>query len=164
MESARVAAMPLFADLPDAELAAVASVAFEVELASGQALATEGGLGHALFAIESGTADVVIEGSTVRKIGTGDVVGEIAVLAAPPDPFAAPEVAEAGRRTASVVATSPMKLIGLFRRDVWDLDQRAPIAVGRLRARVDENLARDAERAQSKDRVRDEQGGSPGSG
>jgi len=156
--------MPLFADLPDAELVAVASVAFEVELGSGQALATEGGLGHALFAIESGTADVVIEGATVRKIGTGDVVGEIAVLATPPDPFAAPEVADAGRRTASVVATSPMKLIGLFRRDVWDLDQRAPIAVGRLRARVEENLARDAERAKSKDRGRDEQGGSPGPG
>jgi hypothetical protein len=69
MESSRVAAIPFFADLPEDELAAVASVASEVEIASGQALAAEGGIGHSLFAIESGTADVVMEGATVRTIG-----------------------------------------------------------------------------------------------
>jgi CRP-like cAMP-binding protein len=85
MDSSRVGAIPLFANLPEEELAAVASVAFEVEIASGQALATEGRIGHTLAAVESGTADVVIEGATVRTIGTGDVVGEGAVLAAAPD-------------------------------------------------------------------------------
>jgi CRP/FNR family transcriptional regulator, cyclic AMP receptor protein len=118
MESSRVAAIPFFADLPEDELAAVAGVASEVEIAPGQALAAEGRIGHTLFAIESGTADVVVEGATVRTIGAGDVVGEMAVLASPPDPFAAPEVAEGGLRTASVVATSPMRLIALFKRDV----------------------------------------------
>jgi CRP/FNR family transcriptional regulator, cyclic AMP receptor protein len=147
MESSRVAAIPFFADLPPAELAAVASLAFEVEVASGQALASEGGLGHALFAVESGTADVAIGGSPVRTIGPGDVVGEIAVLASPPDPLAPPEVAEGGRRTASVVATSPLRLIALFKRDVWALDQRAPVFAQRLRVRLDEHLAHDEQRA-----------------
>jgi CRP-like cAMP-binding protein len=59
-------------------------VAFEVEVASGQALASEGRIGHSLFAIESGTAEVAIEGARVRTIGAGDVVGEIAVYASPP--------------------------------------------------------------------------------
>jgi hypothetical protein len=77
-ERSRVAAIPLFADLPDDELAAVAGVASEVEVPSGQAL----------------TAEVVIEGATVRTVGAGDVIGEIAVLASPPDRFAAPEVVE----------------------------------------------------------------------
>ena len=89
MDSSRVAAIPFFADLPEDELAAVASVAFEVEVPSGQALASEGRVGHSLVAVESGTADVVMEGATVRTIGAGDVVGEVAVLAAAPDPVPA---------------------------------------------------------------------------
>ena len=125
MESSRVAAIPLFADLPEDEVAAVAGVVFEIEIPSGQALAAEGHMGHSLFAVESGTADVVMEGATVRTIGTGDVVGEIAVFASPPDPFAAPEVADGGLRTASVVATSPMRLIAMFKRDVWAGPKRA---------------------------------------
>jgi CRP-like cAMP-binding protein len=147
MESARVAAIPFFADLPQDELAAVASVASEVEIGSGQALAAEGRIGHSLFAVESGTADVVIEGAIERTIGTGDVVGEAAVLASPPDPFTAPEVAEGGLRTASVVATSPMRLIGLFKRDVWALDRRAPLVTQRLRSLLEEHRAQDAERS-----------------
>jgi CRP/FNR family cyclic AMP-dependent transcriptional regulator len=147
MESSRVAAIPFFADLPEDERAAVASVAFEVEVGPGQPLASEGRIGHSLVVVESGTADVVMEGATVRTIGAGDVVGEIAVLASPPDPFAAPEVAEGGLRTASVVATSPMRLIGLFKRDVWALDRRAPVVSQRLRILLEEHRAQDAQRS-----------------
>jgi CRP/FNR family cyclic AMP-dependent transcriptional regulator len=163
MESSRVAAIAFFADLPEDELAAVASVASEVEIASGQPLAAEGRIGHSLFAIERGTADVVIGGATVRTLGAGDVVGGIAVFASPPDSSAPPEVAEGGLRTASVVATSPMRLIGLFKRDVWALDRRAPVASRRLRALADERLAQDAQRALAEQRAQDEQGESPGS-
>lgn len=147
METSRVGAIRFFADLPEADLAAIARVAFEVEVATGKALAQEERLGHALFAVESGTADVVIGGRTVRTIGTGDVVGEIAVLASPPDQFAPPETAEGGERTASVVATSPMRLIGLFKRDVWALDRQAPIAAQRLRGVMERHRAADEERA-----------------
>ena len=159
----RVAAIPFFADLPEDELAAVASVASEVEIPSGQALAAEGRIGHSLSAVESGTADVVIAGATVGTIGPGDVVGEMAVFASPPDPFAPPEVAEGGFRTASVVATSRMRLIALFKRDVWALDRRAPAATQRLRAVLDERRAKNAQRALAEQRAQDEQGGSPGS-
>ena len=163
MESSRVAAIPFFADLPEDELAAVASVAAEVEIASGQALAAEGHVGHTLFAIESGTADVVIGGAPVRTIGAGDVVGEMAVFASPPDPFEPPEMAEGGLRTASVVATSPMRLIAFFKRDVWALDRRAPVATQRLRAMVAEHRAQDARRTPAGQRAQGEQGGSPDS-
>jgi hypothetical protein len=43
MDSSRLAAIPFFADLPEGELAAVAGVASEVEIQSGQALAGKGG-------------------------------------------------------------------------------------------------------------------------
>ncbi len=152
MDSSRIGAIPFFADLPADDLATVASVATEVEISSGQALAAEGGTGHSLFAVESGTADVVIAGEKVATIGPGDVVGEAAVLSAPPDPFAPPEVTEAGLRTASVIATSPMRLISLFKRDVWALDQRAPGAIERLQALLDQRRAENTRRTPAEPR------------
>lgn len=120
--------------MPEADLAAVAKVAFEVEVATGEAVANEGDFGHAMFAIESGTADIIMGNTMLRSVGTGDVVGEIAVLST-------------GRRTASIVATSPLRLVALFKRDVWALDERAPAAAQRLRAALDEHRAMDEQRA-----------------
>ncbi|HEY6295979.1 MAG TPA: cyclic nucleotide-binding domain-containing protein [Streptosporangiaceae bacterium] len=161
METLRLAAIRFFADLPEDELAAVASMASEEEIPPGQVLAAEGRVGYSLYAIESGTADVVINGETVRTIGAGDVVGEMAVLISPPDWSAPPEVAIGGLRTASVVATSPMRLITLFKRDVWALNQRVPVMTQRLQALLDERRAHDAERAQGSHRAQGEHGGSP---
>jgi CRP/FNR family transcriptional regulator, cyclic AMP receptor protein len=163
METWRLAAIRFFADLPEDELAAVASMASEEEIPPGQLLAAEGRTGYSLYAIESGTADVIINGETVGTVGAGDVVGEMAVLISPPDWSAPPEVAIGGSRTASVVATSPMRLACLFKRDVWDLDRRAPVMIQRLRAMLDEHRAQDAERALGNQRAQGEQGGSPGS-
>jgi CRP/FNR family transcriptional regulator, cyclic AMP receptor protein len=163
METLRLAAIRFFADLPEDELAAVASIASETEIPPGQLLAAEGRVGYSLYAIESGTADVVINGETVGTVGAGDVIGEMAVLISPPDWSAPPEVAIGGMRTASVVATSPMRLITLFKRDVWALDQRAPVMTQRLRAVLDERRAQDVERALGNQRAQSEQSGSPGS-
>jgi CRP-like cAMP-binding protein len=120
MDVQRLAAIPLFATLPEAELARVASCAGERTVDTGEMLVTEGEFGHCLFAIESGTADVTRDGNAIRTLEPGDVIGEVAVLAA-------------GRRSASVVATSPMRLITFFKRDVWALENDAPEAARRLR-------------------------------
>ena len=125
METSRLTAIPLLADLDDADLAIVAAAAREVDVANGDTLVIQGEFGHALFAIESGTADVSADGEAIGKLGPGDVFGEIAVIAS-------------GRRTATVVATSPMRLIALFKRDVWDLERRSPATAERLRALVTE--------------------------
>jgi CRP-like cAMP-binding protein len=159
MDTVRLAAIRFFADLPEDELAAVASMASEAEIPPGQVLAAEGRAGYSLYVIESGTADVVIDGETVGTIGAGDVVGEMAVLMSPPDWSAPPEVAIGGLRTASVVATSPMRAIMLFKRDVWALDGQTPVMTQRLRAVLDERRAQDAERALGDQRAPGEQGG-----
>jgi CRP/FNR family transcriptional regulator, cyclic AMP receptor protein len=116
----RLAAVSLFAKLPESELRALAAVAGEMELAAGDVLTRQDEFGHCLFAIEAGTADVMCDGARLRVVGAGDVIGEVAVLAS-------------GRRSATVVATSPMRLISFFKRDVWALEQEAPKASRLLR-------------------------------
>lgn len=120
MERERLTAIRLFADLPEAELDLVAGLARELELESGQPLAQESDFGHCIFAIESRTAVVRHGDEDLGSLGPGDLVGEIAVLAA-------------GRRSATVVATSPMRVLSFFKRDVWALEGEAPEAARRLR-------------------------------
>jgi CRP-like cAMP-binding protein len=125
MDAARLGSIPFFAALDEDVRSAVAESAFEVEAPEGEQLAIEGDFGYALYAIESGTADVSIDGAVVGSLGPGDVFGEIAVIAS-------------GRRTATVIATSPMRLIALFKRDVWALERRDPAAAAGLRALVEQ--------------------------
>jgi len=112
--------------IPAEELDAVATVASEREFAEGETLMAEGDFGHCLFLIEDGSADISVDGTTVAQVGAGDVIGEVAVVAS-------------GRRTASVVATSPMRAISLFKRDVWGLEANSPEASRRLRAAIKEH-------------------------
>jgi SulP family sulfate permease len=80
-----------------------------------------------MFAIVTGAADVVRGGEVVRTLGAGSVFGEIAVLSG-------------GRRTATVVATAPTKLITVMNRDVWRLERDAPDVGASLRATIAECL------------------------
>jgi CRP-like cAMP-binding protein len=127
MDRGRLAGISFFRGLPDSELDAVVRIASEREFAAGSSLTDEGEFGHCLFVIEAGSAEVSINGTSVDSIGPGAVVGEVAVLAS-------------GRRTASVVATSPMTVIAFFKPDVWALESEAPEVGGRLRAALDKHV------------------------
>jgi len=120
VDASRLAAIPLFADLDEDDLASISASAIEIEAGEGETLATQGDLGHALFAIESGTVEVTANGERLATLGPGDVFGEMAVVAA-------------GIRMATVVATSPVRLIAMLKRDVWALEQRSPETAARLR-------------------------------
>lgn len=126
MDRKRIATHAFLAGIPDDELDAVASAASEREFATGETLISEGDFGHCLFLVEEGTADVSVDGTSVGQAGPGDVIGEVAVLAS-------------GRRTASVVAASPVRAISFFKRDVWALERTAPEAARRLRAALKEH-------------------------
>src|SRR5438067_706528 len=64
---------------------------------------------------------------TSEDVRAGDVVGEVAVLSS-------------GRRTASVVATTPLRALTFFKRDVWALEREAPEAARRLRAALEQHV------------------------
>jgi CRP/FNR family cyclic AMP-dependent transcriptional regulator len=127
MDPARLAAIPLFSELTLDQRARVAGVCTELAIETGSTLLKEGDFGYAMFAITTGTADVVKDGVVVRKLGPGDHFGEIAVLSG-------------GRRTATVIASSPMRLVTVLNRDVWQLEKDAPDVGGALRAQVATHL------------------------
>ena len=127
MDSACIAAIPLFANLSHEDIAFVAGIAGELEIAQGENLAVEGDFGYALFIVDAGTADVTQDHERIGSVGPGDVVGEIATL-------------HSGRRTASVVATSPMRVVAFLARDVWRIERELPDVGAALRASIDARL------------------------
>jgi CRP-like cAMP-binding protein len=134
VDRSRVEPLSALEGVPEEELDAVARVATEREFAEGETLMSEGDFGHSLFLVEEGTADVLVDEAKVGDVGPGDVVGEVAVLAS-------------GRRIASVVATSPVRTIALFKRDVWALENEAPEASRRLRAAIEKHTPSDSDAA-----------------
>ena len=128
MDWAGLGAISLFAELPDDERDRLGEICSEVEVAAGTPLVQEGDFGYTLFGIVSGTADVSRDGAVIRALRPGDVFGEIAVLSG-------------GRRTATVTATSPMKLVAIMNRDVWQLERSSPEIGASLRQTIADCLA-----------------------
>lgn len=124
MDPKDLKAIPLFASLRDDELRLVAQQADEVDVREGKQLITEGKFAYEFFAIKSGTADVSIDGNVVSTVGPGDFFGEMGLL-----------VAE--RRTATVVATSPMDLIVLTGAQFHALERQMPSVAAQIRAAIE---------------------------
>jgi CRP-like cAMP-binding protein len=125
VDASRLKKIPVFADLSDEEIEAVARLASEVSVPGGKELVREGDYSYDLLVIEEGTATVERDGKRLAEIGPGDVVGEMGVLARE-------------QRNATVTATSPMLLVTLDSWDVKKLAKQAPTAVRHFRELVDQ--------------------------
>lgn len=101
----------------------------EVEVEAGRALAAEGELAYELFVIEEGTAAVSKNGDPAGMLGPGDFFGEIALLD------------KDRRRTATVRATSPMRLAVLQGHDVRVIDREMPAVARKIRAAIEARVA-----------------------
>ena len=121
MDPERLRAIPVFASLDDETLKGIATFATESSVPAGKQLVKEGDYAYEFMAIEEGEADVIRGGEKVATLGPGDFFGEIAVL-------------EKTLRTASVVATTPMRLVTLSH---WDL-KRVGDAMEQIRATLEE--------------------------
>ena len=116
----RFRAIPLFADLDDAQVRAIAHMACPKDHAPGETVMREGDLAWEVVAIEAGSARVEREGEPIGDLGPGDVVGELGVFTR-------------GRRTATIVATTSMNCLSFTEYDVRRLAHLAPQAVARMR-------------------------------
>jgi CRP-like cAMP-binding protein len=128
MDASRLESIELFAQLTSEERDRVAEVCEELDVATGETVLREGDFGYSMFAITSGTADVIHDGDVVASLSPGDVFGEIAVLSG-------------GRRVASVVATSALRLVAILNRDLWRLERTSPDVAEALRAKIEARVA-----------------------
>ena len=116
--------VPLFADLADDDLAQVASVFKERRFAAGETIIQQGSGAAAFFVIESGETAVLVDGEERRTLGPGDHFGEMALI-------------DAGTRTATVVAATPVVCSGVT---FWDfqplVEANGAIGWGLLRSLI----------------------------
>ncbi|HEY7691383.1 MAG TPA: cyclic nucleotide-binding domain-containing protein [Gaiellaceae bacterium] len=127
----KIAAMekvPLFAHCSKRELAAVASLADEVDLPAGKVLTQEGARGREFFVLLEGTADVSSDGRQMRSLGEGDFFGEIALVTDK-------------ARTATVTATAPMRALVITDRAFRELLRNSPEIQGKVLAAIADRLA-----------------------
>src|SRR5271155_1491064 len=131
MDPDRLKTIPLFSSLSDKALDTVSVFASETSVSSGKRLVHEGDYSYDLIVIEDGTADVIKGGEVIGSLGPGDVFGEMGMLSG-------------GKRTADVVATSPMRLITLSK---WDLKRISNEVGDQLQSLVKQRQEPNEERA-----------------
>lgn len=116
---------PLFADVADDALSKVATFATLESVAEGKTIIREGGYSNDFYVIDDGTVRVEREGEQVAELGPGDVFGEQGLL-------------EKQARSATVVATSPVRLIKIEHWELARMRQSMPEVVEELRRKVEE--------------------------
>lgn len=125
MDVTQLKRIPLFSDASDEELKKVAVFAEGKEVEEGKALIKEGGFSNALMAIEDGTAEVTRDGEHIADLGPGDVFGEAGML-------------DDSQRSATVTATSRVKVISMGHFEVKRLKKNAPGVYARIEQLVKE--------------------------
>lgn len=123
-----LASVPLFGELDDAQLAQVAQWFHAESAGAGATLVGEGAHGYTFFVLAEGTASVTADGETVASLAPGDFFGEVAILGA-------------GRRTATVMSTSPVRLLVMFGTEFRRLEAAFPAIASRLTETMDARLA-----------------------
>jgi CRP-like cAMP-binding protein len=120
VDPSTVESIPLFASVPRRRRRHVARLADEVGVAAGARLTRQGGYAQEFFVVVSGTADVYRDDQRVGRLEAGEFFGEVGLLG------------PRWERSATVVATSPMRLLVLARRQFRELLFAAPSAAARI--------------------------------
>jgi CRP/FNR family transcriptional regulator, cyclic AMP receptor protein len=105
--------VPLFSGLSKRELDEVAAIADEMAVDADAELTHEGATGYEFLVLVDGSADVRRKGRKVNTLGSGDFLGEIALITGVP-------------RTATVTTTAPARMLVITARDFKSLLRRTP--------------------------------------
>jgi CRP/FNR family transcriptional regulator, cyclic AMP receptor protein len=125
VDPSHLKSIPLFADIPDEELAKIATFAQEVTVEAGRELVREGDFSYEFMAIEEGEAEVTRHGEHVADLGPGDFFGEMGLL-------------EKTLRNATVIATTSVRIVTLTGWDLKRIERSVPEAIERVRATLEE--------------------------
>lgn len=117
-------AVPLFADLDERSLQAVAVLAHEVEFKAGDVLMLEGEPGDTFEVIVAGTVRIDRGDRAIRSMTAGGFLGEIALLDQRP-------------RTATVTCVTDIRALEIRAHEFERLMDTLPAVHRRIRAAVD---------------------------
>jgi CRP-like cAMP-binding protein len=120
-----------FAALSAEQRRALADAFDEVDVPAGERITSQGDFAYEFFIIEEGTAYVEQDGETIATLGPGDCFGEIGLLAT-------------GRRTAAVIAETPMLMLAMFDQSFRRFDREMPEFADLVRARMRDCFSRPA--------------------
>jgi CRP/FNR family transcriptional regulator, cyclic AMP receptor protein len=110
---------PLFSECSRKHLNEIAEIADEIDLSEGKELTSEGRPGREFFVLIEGTADVKRGNRRINEMGPGDFFGEISLITDRP-------------RTATVVATSPVRALVITDRSFRRLLEHQPEIQGKV--------------------------------
>jgi CRP/FNR family cyclic AMP-dependent transcriptional regulator len=125
----RLRDIPIFNHLSKSELQRLAGWLQAQSVPEGHQLVREGAFAHEFFLIEDGEAAVLQDGEHIAALGPGDFFGEIGLL-------------ETERRTASVVATTPMEVIVMFQPEFEQMKKELPTVADQVQAAIRARLER----------------------
>ena len=122
---------PLFWNLSKRDLTRIAQLADEIDLREGKEMTRQGAAGREFFVLLEGDADVKKNGRRINRLGPGDFFGEIALVSDTP-------------RTATVVATSPVRALVItdraFRRLLKEQPEIQSKVLAAVAARLQDEL------------------------
>src|SRR5262245_16172886 len=114
--------VPLFSGMPESAMEAICGLATEAEFADGDTVTREGDEGDAFYVIVDGKLVISRNGMTLRDMGPGDFLGEIALVDGRP-------------RTATATAEGPVKTLVIRRNEFLELmDRYGAVRLGVLMA------------------------------
>ncbi len=127
MDPAQLEDLPLFSGLSRRQRKTIAQHADEVDVAAGSKLVEQDRLANELYIIKTGSADVFDGEDLINQLGPGDVIGEIGVL-------------ETHKRTATVVATTPISAVVMYGPELTALKDSVPALFADLETLVRSRL------------------------
>ena len=130
-----LARIPLFAGLAPDELARIADLTEEVEVAAGTVLTNEGRYEGWFYLVVAGTVEIARAGAAVDTVGAGGFVGEISLL-------------DAGPRTATATTLTPCDLLRLNNSQFDALLEASPAIRQGLQESMEARLGRMDEEGQ----------------
>ena len=125
MDTASLKKFDLFKDVDESKLSKIAPFTMLVEFPAGKKIIQEGGFSNDFYAIESGTATVERAGEAIADLGPGDVFGEQGLL-------------ERQERSASVVATAPIRALKIENWEIPRMRKAMPEVLEQLQKTIEE--------------------------
>ena len=125
MDESSLQSIALFESLPAASRRVIAQHADEIDVPEGTELVRQGEFAYEFFVIEDGAAEVLRDGERIAELGPGDFLGEMGIV---------------GKtvRNATVVTTSPARVIVMTGQAFRSVASTNPEVASRIEAAVEE--------------------------